>query len=420
MLKLLSNKYLILVFIFVYRILLDKVYINCTNIVWEYVGFDNIQQPLSFQVSWGVLILLSLLVLPYFNSKDSFVPDIIIIIFLLRVVPYTSLIRFLNYSESYVLFSFIFWSLLIILPYFIKLRDINLNIGHNRGEVYVNGLLIVFSFVVLFISGFYAHFRLHLTFDDVYELRHEASSFKLPLLLRYLWSATTNILPLLFVYFLKKRKGLVCCLIAFVIILNFSINGMKSTIFKLLLCLILMSVSLENVKRWYVPSFITVAAIGLIEKLSINTQFFHDLVIRRALYIPSLLDTFYYDYISVKGPVYYDRSGTPVQYIIGENYMKSIEVECNNGLFSDAFMNLGDIGCFIYPFIYAVFFRFCSSAFRGADKGLVVFSALIMPYTISGSEFTTALLTHGLFLFCLTMYIISSNQQNSDFAISNE
>ena len=106
--------------------------------------------------------------------------------------------------------------------------------------------------------------------------------------------------------------------------------------------------------------------------------------------------------------MFYVRGEMRIQNIIGEVYFNDPETACNNGLFSDAYMNLGALGCIVYPVIYAFIFRICGSAFRGAEKGLVVFAALIMSYTFEGSELTTGLLTHGLFVFGIIMYLVSS------------
>lgn len=189
--------------------------------------------------------------------------------------------------------------------------------------------------------------------------------------------------------------------------MNFSINGLKSTVFKLLICVAFIFIKENNFKHYYLPLFLSVLISILLEGALLNLQFIHDIFIRRVLFIPSLLDTYYYDYITQHGPMFWSRSGTPIQFIIGDVYYNSPDANCNNGLFSDAYMNLGSLGCFIYPIIYAFFFRFCGSAFRGADKGLIIFSAIIMSFTIDGSELTTGLFTHGLFLYSVMMYLIS-------------
>ena len=81
-------------------------------------------------------------------------------------------------------------------------------------------------------------------------------------------------------------------------------------------------------------------------------------------------------------------------------------MRANNGLFTDAYMNLGEIGCLVYPFVYVAFFKFCESSFEGVNVELVMFVIIIMVITLNSSEFTTSLLTHGLFALCLLLYFL--------------
>lgn len=415
--KLLRKNIVILGLIILYRLLFDYVYIAFTNPVWGYVGFDNNTTSSSFLVSWMVLIVLSLFVLPFFKSNESFFPDLLILFFVMRVVPFTTLIRFVDTPDTLSFLFCIYFTITFLLTRTLKIKQVSIggSVGRKTNDTILYLGLFFFSSIIIFISGYYAGFRLHLSFADVYDLRHEASDFGIPTFLKYAWSPATNILPLLFVYFLQKKKRLVCLFIVVIILLNFSINGMKSTLFKLLICIFFSVLKIKDFKHYYLPLFISILLLTIAEGTIWRFQFIHDVVVRRAFFIPSLLDTYYYDYITQHGPMFYSRTGTAIQYIIGDEYFGAPEMDCNNGLFSDAFMNLGPLGCFIYPIIYAFLFRLCGSAFRGADKGLVVFAAMIMSYTLEGSEFTTGLLTHGLFLFCLFMYFISikSNDTNS-------
>lgn len=406
----LLNKYIyIFILIILYRLLFDYVYSTITHPIWEYSGFVNNATNSSFVISWVVMIALSLLVLPYFKNEKSFFPDLIILIFLMRVVPFTTMIRFVNTPDGLTSLYFLFFALTFILTGFIKIKQVPLGgIKHSRVNDTILYLgLVFFSAIIIFISGYYANFRFHLSFNDVYDLRQQASAFNIPTIVRYAWSPATNILPLLFVYFLSKKKYAICGFIVFVILLNFSINGMKSTFFKLLICVFFTIRNFKNFKHYYLPIFILLLLVTIIEGMLWDFHIVHDIVIRRAFFIPTLLDTYYYDYITQHGPMFYSRTGTAIQYIIGDVYFGNPEMDCNNGLFSDAFMNLGVLGCFVYPIVYAVLFKLSGSAFRRADKGLVVFAAMIMSYTLEGSELTTGLLTHGLFLFGIFMYLIS-------------
>ena len=401
----LDKTYVTFLLIILYRILLDYLYFHITT-EWEYAGFVSNGNFTTTLLSWVIFIALTLAVLPYFKNKNIFYPDLIILLFLMRIVPLTCIIKFIKQPDNFILWESVFWLLLVLLPNIIRIRHVPLLKFSSKSNIVLNIALLVFSGVVLFISGYYAQFRFHLSLMDVYELREESSTIEVPSLLGYLWAASTNILPLLFAYYFLKKKKLICFFIAVVIILNFSINGMKSTLFKLILCLVFCFINSESIRKWFTPSCILLIVTSITEYTFIGISFIHDVLIRRVFLYPSLLDTFYYDYVTKHGLWFYNRTGTKIQYLIGQEYHNNEEA-CNNGLFSDAYMNLGAIGCIVYPLVLVLFFKICCSAFRGVNKGLALFSALLMSFTIINSEFTTTLLTHGLFLYVVIMYIMS-------------
>ena len=233
--KVFSNTFVVICLIILYRILLDYIYINYTYPFWEYVGFENNKTLHSLIISWIILSLLTLTILPYFKSNDEFYPDIMILFFLMRVVPFTTLIRFVNTPDRLNCLFLIYFFLTFFLTKNIKIKEKIVTRSSSSDHIMYMAF-IFFSLLIIFISGYYTHFRLHFSFADVYDLRYEAREFDMPLIIKYLWAPATNILPLLFVYFLKKKKHTICYIIVFIIILNFSINGLKSTIFKLFIC----------------------------------------------------------------------------------------------------------------------------------------------------------------------------------------
>lgn len=410
MVKAFDSKFVTFVLIIIYRILLDSIYVNITNDRWWYSGFviDND----NYILSWIILLSLAIPITNIYGRKDLFYPEILTIIFLMRFVPITTLIRYIDLPIGFIGTQYMYMLLMLLLGMYLKPIKMKPLIVFRNSRIPVTFIVLgVMTLSVIFISGYYAHFRLHLSFTDVYELRAEARTFDMPVVLAYLWGATTNVLPVLLIYYLKHGRKLICLFIVMVIILNFSINGMKSTVFKLFLCLMLMHFDYHLIKKSLIYFFVIVVGVALVEVSLFETSIFHDIVLRRAFFIPPLLDTYYYDYISQNGILLYDRSisnGVDIQYVIGNEYFDDVFMDCNNGLFSDAYMNLGVLGGVLYPIILVFFFKCCSNAFQYNDKSVIAFAAIIMSYTFEGSEFTTALLTHGLFLLCITLYINSS------------
>lgn len=275
----------------------------------------------------------------------------------------------------------------------------------NSNKRLIKILAIILSSIVIYISWRYTNFRLNFSLLNVYDLREEARNFNLPIVLSYLWSATTNALPVFMVYYYLRGNSKIFWLLAFVIFLNFSINGSKSMIFKMLFCLMLVYIHSNNYNKVIIYGLISLCILSLLEHNMFETSFISNIIIRRVFFIPVLLDYLYYDYININGPIYYDNIMLDeIAFNIGNIYYEKEDMRCNNGLFSDAYMNLGILGCFIYPFLYSCFFKCLSTAFRNIDSCIVFYVILIIVTTIGSSSFTTSLFTHGLLLLSFTVY----------------
>lgn len=135
------------------------------------------------------------------------------------------------------------------------------------------------------------------------------------------------------------------------------------------------------------------------------------LVIRRGFYMPNLLDEFYFDYISENGPIFYQPQKTNLAFTIGDTYFGNEEMRCNNGLFTDAFMNLGWIGVLFYPILFAYFFKTCERSFRYVNENSTLFAAFIITSTLRSSLFTTSVFTHGLFIAVFSMLFMSNRSE---------
>ena len=233
----------------------------------------------------------------------------------------------------------------------------------------------------------------------------------------YCISLKRNILPIILIISLQKKKWIMSFLCIFVIFLNFSIQGSKSTLFKLLFCLFLYYfLRKKDLLKIVQYLFVLLVVFSLLEWWLIDSNFISSLVIRRVFFVPALLNSLYYDYILESGPIFYGKMASEINFDIGEEYFGNAEMRANNGMFTDAFMNLGYVGCLVYPFIYAFFFKCCDSAFRGVNKQVVFFATLLIVTTMMSTVFTTALMTHGIFMLCVVIYLLPRSSQDCLYA----
>lgn len=388
----------------IYRILLDYIYIYIVSPVYSYQGFTLNQNFNSILVSWIILFFISFFVVRYWNSKkeDYFIVCVTLIFFYLRVVPLTSFLANNFSGSSFAISALIFWFLFYLFLGIVKIPTLKMP---KTSLSIMPFLTFIFVVVVVFISGYYTHFRLNFDLFNVYDLRLEARDFKMPIFLSYLWPAAANILPLILVYYLSKKKYGLVSFLAFVIFLNFSINGLKSVLFKLIIAILLYLFWKDNFIKYIVVCLILLFSFSLFEFYVLESSVISTLIVRRVFFMPSMLDTLFYDYFTIKGPIYYSEA-VDVNFAISEFYFGKEEMRANNGLFSDAIINLGYCGIVLYPILYSVFFKYCSAAFTGLSKFVVVFVAFIIAMSLNSTMFTTALLTHGIFLLCLVVYLL--------------
>lgn len=391
--------------VLLYRYLLDIVYAKVMSPVWGYAGFTYGPNYICSVLSWILLVLFAFIILKYLKSREEFISDIALVLFFLKIVPFTSFIRCHAQPLRFVALETI--SLLLI---FVFLRIVPTpKLSNNyKSNALTNFIVFIMVVTVVFISGYYAQFRMNFNLLEVYDIRFEARDYDIPTILKYLRGASTNILPVALAYFLSKRKYTFSAIIAMAVFLSFSTNGMKSTLFKMIICIILFLLPRVDLKKYLGVAFAGLAGLAYLEWLLIDTDLISTVIIRRVLIMPQLLDSQYYDYIVNNGPLFYGNVNgyDGISFAIGDLYWNAPEVRANNGFFSDFYANLGAVGCFVYPLLYVYLFKICEAAFGEANNQIVMFSAIVIGYTLLGSFFTTALLTHGLFLLVVTMYVM--------------
>ena len=329
----------------------------------------------------------------------------------MRFVPAMTMIKYSNHFDNYELVYLAYWFILISFVYLFKKPKIA-PIKNTKGtNNMMNSLLFGSVFIIIFISAVYANFNLTFSFSNVYDLRMNARQFEMPLLLSYAWPIATAILPLFLIVGLMKRNYLLSAFVFFIIVVDFSIDGLKGKLFMAFLIVLLHFIYNERLRVYYSVLFSSLIMLGMVMLVAVGDDSLNNLVIRRTLLVPANLDGLYYDYISRFGPTYYDRSSTSVQFLISDYYYGKDEMRSNNGFFSDAFMNLGIIGVLLYPVIMAYLLKVCESAFKYLQTEMKAYLAITFVLTLSAAEFTTAMLTHGIFMITLSAYIISSSRK---------
>ena len=403
-----KHKILFFLSILLYRLLLDYNYINIVSPRHSYAGFtfDAVETEAVY-LSWVMLGVISVQVYQFFKRNYYFTLCFALLVFLLRVVPMTSFIACHNHPFEYIITQMVFYVLLFLLLYIIHFKGIY---RFQAGETLVNIIVIAMCLNILFISGYYSNFRVHLSFEDVYDLRFEARTYNIWTPLKYIWTASNNILPVMIIYYFEKNKRYFVFFIIFICLLNFGINGLKSTVFKVALCLLVYKFYRDAFLKYLALVLSGICLISIIELVVYNDYVISDMIVRRVFYMPARLDFCYYDYITHHSPIFFDSDlANKLPYAIGSEYMDD-GVNANNGMFSDAFAKFGYGGVFLYPFLYTLFVAFSDKAMRLSERSLQFYVAFVVASTFYSSSFTTSLLTHGVVLTVLMVMIVSKDK----------
>lgn len=401
--------------IFLFRIALDFVYSEHVSTIFRYTGFISEFDFSRYVLSWFILILFIPLIISL-HKKIYFSSMIVILLFYLTLIPYTTMIAFYPFSMGYIVNNTFYWAMLFLFYKLVpEIRFNRLNSDKLVGLM-IFGIIGIFSATILYISWRYTGFRVTLNIFDVYDLRSEVRTFRLPTIVSYIYAASKAVNPILLVYFMSIKKYKMSLAIFLIQILSFSINGSKTVLFSIFLAAFLYwyySDKYISKIPWLLFLITTLSSFEILLK---DTFFLVAFVIRRVFFVPNLLGYNYYDFFSVNTPDYFRQSflrnfGFQSPYIaidnmIGSIYYNKPDMAANNGLISDAYTNLGWIGLIVMPMLLILILKVLDACAEGLDKRIFVITAVTMTFILISSFLSTALLTHGLLAVCLILYLL--------------
>jgi len=405
--------------IVLFRIFLD---LNYRVVFSEHYGYMNFESQVTFWsylISWIILLVPVGFILNQYLSERTFFANVVVLFYLFGFIPGTSLMAFMPMDFSFVALFASYWFLLFFFSCSFKsVKTIVLPTKISKLVLY--GILLIISVSVIYVWWNYAGGRILNIFYYALDMRLEARTWELPTILRYALTIAMKVLPFLLVYFLWQKKKILPILIILVILFNFSIGGNRSVLFYLLLALL--GYWLYNEKRIALYSWVLsfVSATSLLEYVVGESYRIGSLIMLRVLYFPALLNYMYYDFFSMHEFDYFRQSflrhfgvtspyKEPISTIIGAEYFNRPEMNANNGFFSDAYLNLGIIGIFIFPFLIVLLLKIIDATSRGLNPKLLAVPILVVFGTIMSIPLTTALLTGGIIVLVFCLLILPRN-----------
>ena len=420
----------LLVYITIYRILLDYIFKNVLVSYYSYYFFVDKSTLSTILLSWIILIFFSFFVSYIYKNTYTVTNLVLFFLFLISFVPFTSMIGYGNFDYSYIIANFIYFFILFSFDRFYGINsryNVVLNVPTLIGEIQLKIIAIISFMVVFYISGKYAGFRLSMGIADSIAWRYEAREYSMPTVLRYLFSWTKSVNSILMIYFIIKKKPLWAIICIIVQVLAFGVNGMKFTLFIGILTFIIAWLPTLNILEMGHMSLmvaVCVGAICVLETILLHSFTLSVLIIMRLFFIPNVLGAQYFAFFTTHTPDYFRGSflkylgfTTPypnLQYLITEYFSGNTQTGSNNGLISDAMTNYGYIGIIIAPILLIIVLRILDRTMEGLDVRIKVAQSVALTLLMISTFLLPLLLTDGL----LIMFLLFSAMKRTELSKS--
>lgn len=405
----------------VYRVLLEIIYLVVITTVYEYGGFLRDYNFFNHIIS----ILIFLLSFPVINKfiENKTPSKILVFVWLLiGFIPGTILFAYQPTSLQYILYFTLYWFFLSILA--LLFPEIKLKINNSNIKEYLfYSFLVLMVFTVLYISWKYTGFRINFSLLNVYDLRTDSTTFKIGSFFRYILSFSRTTIPIYFVYFLHRKKYLFATVLFAVQWLSFSIDGSKTVVFALILCLLVYFLYFDKFLKNILIYFNIFNVLAFLEYVLLKTFFLTGFVIRRVYFVPQLLNYYFFDFFS-KNEFDFFRQGImgrlgfespynqSIPHIIGAEYAGVRAA--NNGLFSDAFANMGFAGMIILPIMIVIALKLLDIVTQDIDIRIVFPSLIMICVLFISSSFFTIMMTHGFIAYLVVFYLMPRDKQSRE------
>lgn len=395
------------------RLIFEYIYITQISVLYAYRGFSASFDGGRCVLSW--LMLYSLL--PFavrFVKRKCFSGLVLYLVFLLSFVPATIAVCYINLPFAGYLY--LYYALLFGLssPTRARLAE-GTHHYMTKGTLYT--LAGLSTFVVLFIWIHYAKGRIQLGLFSVYSARLEARQYDIPALLRYVNASLRIVLPVLAGWALLNKNYTMAAWFCAIQLVSFFVDGAKTTLFSLVVSILgALSLAKHEERIALIPH--TLSGVGLLAILEYSlwhSYLITGLFIRRVMFVPQILNVYYYRFFSENEPDYfrssffrflgYESPYGPIAKMIGR-IIGSEDLAANNGLFSDAMANLGIVGIFIMPIAILLLLKAMDVASKDLGVEALIGAAVAFTPELISTFYSTLFLTHGAVALILVFYFM--------------
>ncbi|WP_286708247.1 hypothetical protein [Psychrobacter sp. UBA2514] len=414
----------IIMLVISFRLLLDYGYIKFVYPLFEYSGFNYEFNLTKLFISWFVIVLVFLIV---FLKKRSALIYIYFLIYSITVVPNSSYYALSGSSEqSFWATTIVFTLILIFIPARKKKYSYENGLSQKKRNIIITIIAIISSVNLLYLI-YSTRGQYVLSFEDVYEFRADNTA-SYSGIFGYLnnWTPKIFVPFLIAVGFIRKSRIVISSSMMFCLLL-FAFTGHKSILLPVILCVFLSLAFKSGSEDRYFERFsilclsglIAISAMGVGWYLWDGELFLGSILFRRAFFVPVYLNDIYFDMFSdLYDPIYwsngllssfsiYPYGNEPITRIVGA-YLNLPNLNANTGFIASGFMQARYIGMALYTFILIVI-NIMLARVSNRINPLMFNAILLLPFLtlFSSSDLPTTMLTHGLLIAIIILYLYS-------------
>lgn len=401
-----------------YKIILEYLFVSFIDPLWLGQGYGRYK---GYNFEFENYILNSLILLPSIlyvqriSKALNFSKLVILLLYFISFLPFSSLSGLQVFPLEYVFYGYLYWFFLFLFSllwgWVFQGIQFQLKLPFSSVFELVGFLIIGLTSVWL---GMYSGFRVDLNIFNAYDYRDIARAYEYPAILTYLLGLSRYLIPTFIVMFAVKKKYMAVLLALGFAAFNYSFDGGK-TLFLLVVLSLIVGFSFKVRYFSVVPLlFVFVAMLGVVDFIAFDGVF-TVLVLRRLLFVPNLINSYFYDSMMFLEPNYfsqlgrffgYETSNIDINYYIGSYYFGSYNMSANSGLIADALWQMGYLGIIFNPLIICLLLQLLNTLTKGVALNYMLIPALITGYYLNNSGIMPALFSHGIVAFGFLLLIL--------------
>jgi len=428
------KKHDIFIWSIVFRILLEVIYIKDISRNYDQFVLDfNFNKYL---ISWVMLTLSLFLVERFISSKELRTSSLVcFIIYLMNYIPLISLWALADMGNIFFLYFNVYWFLILGLinvysSISIKPRKPLSSAVFSRNMLY--GIFAVFALFGLYFSYRYNGLRIHLDFLDVYSHRYAFQEKDISTLMNLAYYIVSSVVfPFYAIKFLLEKKWIFFTFACFMQLLMFSMAGNKS--YLMIIPVGIVACYFYNDKYIsLVPKLLSgLTAVAFLEIVINKSAYIASFFVRRLLYIPAIISSYYCEFFTENSPVYFAQDKVLVRFglespysqpfsrVIGEVYYTNA-TNANTGMLGDAFANLGVYSIVFFPIIFIFALILLDRITYGISKKVYMGVLVAMIVAFLNGEISGIFYNFLAPLFVLLFFIPPKTSENSFITVSLE